>query len=528
MKTSIWLPEHAGAREHDSVRGLDYVWRPDVAHSVITWMGSHLRHVKGPATGQSVTWTQWQIDYFSALYGLRLLGHEEWGRYRLAYLEVPRFNGKTTMVAGGAVKRLFGRKGVLVIGVASDREQANIVFGDAAAMVRADRGLSDAIDITDSTRRMRRIGDHGGKYIVLSSEDHRAHGYHPDFIVFDELHTQKDPGLWDVLSTSQVGLPDALLFAITTAGDDRQSICWKVHERAATACLDREASKDVLASIYGAEEGDDIEDPKVWAKANPNLGVSVLESELRKQIDAAKRDPLVMRTVMRYHFNVWQQPELRPIRLEDWDACGGMVDEEALKGRDCYGGGDVAQVSDLTAFALQFPNPDGTHDVLMRFWAPEATIQKNYTYAEYVNRGLITPTPGNATRFDYIRDEIIRLSDRYHILKIAYDKWAAYQLAQELTDEGLKMEEMRQGFASMSEPTKAFLKLVLDHRLRHGGNAVLRWNADNLVVIQDAPGNIKPDKSKASGKIDGIVAAIMAIGAGLEKVEPPQVYVVAA
>lgn len=525
MKTSIWLPKRAGAREHDAVRGIDYVWRPTVAHQVLTWMQSHLRHVKGPDTGKPIRFSDWQSEFFSALYGWRVYGHEDWCRYRRAYLEVPRGNGKTTKVAAAAVKRLFGRKGVMVIGVASDREQANIVFADAAAMVRADRALSDAIDITDSTRRMRRIGDHGGRYLVLSSEDHRAEGYHPDLIIFDELHAQRDRGLWDVLSTSQINLPDALMFAITTAGDDRESICWKVHEMARSACEDRMTAPDMLAAIYAAEDGDDIEDPKVWKKANPNLGVSVMEAEIRAKVAEAKRDPLVMSTVMRYHFDVWQQPQMKPIRLEDWDACGGMVDETALEARTAYGGLDVAQVNDLTAFALAFPADDGSVDLLMRFWVPEATIAKNHAYAEYVARGLITPTPGSATRFDFIREEIVRLFGRFRIAEIGYDKWAAYQLAQELSDHGLEMVEMRQGFVSMSEPTKAFLRLVLDRRIRHGGNAVLRWNVDNLVVIQDAPGNIKPDKSKASGKIDGAVAAIMAVGRAVREREAGLFYV---
>jgi len=416
------------------------------------------------------------------------------------------------MVAAAAVKRLFGRRGVLVIGVASDREQANIVFADAASMVRADRAMSDAIDITDSTRRMRRLGDHGGRYLVLSSEDHRAEGYHPDLIVFDELHAQQGRGLWDVLSTSQVTLPDALMFAISTAGDDRESICWKVWDSALAVCNDRMAEPDLLAAVYTAEEGDDIEDPAVWRKANPNLGVSVMESDIRAKIAEAKRNPLVMSNVMRYHFNVWQQPAMKPIRLEDWDACGGMVDEAALRGRPAYGGLDVAQVRDLTAFALAFPADDGSYDVLVRFWAPEATIAKDARYAEYVRRGLITPTPGGATRFDFIRQEIVRLASEHNIVEVAYDKWAAYQLAQELTDEGLSMVEMRQGFASMSEPTKALIRAVLDRRIRHGGNAVLRWNIDNLAIVQDAAANVKPDKEKSSDKIDGAVALIMAVG----------------
>ena len=338
-KTTIWIPEKDGAREHDSIRSEDYVWRPEVGRKAIAWMEGNLKHIKGPRdiVGMPIKFGPWQSDLFMALYGWRTLGHEDRPRYRRAFLEVPRGNGKTTLTAAVGIKALFGPNvgSPLVIAAATDREQANVVFGDAASMVRANPRLSAELRIIDSTkrilRRSQKVSGYGGRFLVLSSDANRAHAYHPAVIIFDELHAQPDRKLWDVLSTSQINLTDALMFAITTAGYDRTSICWKIHEQALRACEDRSLAPDLLAAIYSADDGDDIEDPAVWLKANPNLDVSVVRENLMTEIAKAKRDPAYMNTVMRLHFNIWTEQDVRWMPMTEWDACAGMVDDPALR-----------------------------------------------------------------------------------------------------------------------------------------------------------------------------------------------------
>ena len=215
--------------------------------------------------------------------------------------------------------------------------------------------------------------------------------------------------------------------------------------------------------------------------------------------------------------------------MSEWDACSGMVDELALDKRPCYMGLDLAQVSDLTALAILFPPKDrdrGVYDVLMRFYVPEAVVRQRLDYQIWRDRGLLTVTPGNATDYAFVRDDIIKMASKYDVRRLAYDRFLAGQLAGELRDEGIPVEPFGQGYKSMSDPTKGLMRLVLDRRIRHGGHAVLRWNASNMVVTQDPAANLKPDKSKASQKIDGCVALIEAIGAEMmEQEDMPQVYV---
>lgn len=531
-KTTYWKPDRAGAREHDAIRGVDYIWRPDVAKRQLDWMHRHLRHVKGPDAGKPIELQPWQRDFIEQLYGWRVHGHEEWGRYRRALLEVARGNGKSTKAAAIGLRGVTRKAAPLVIGAASDREQAGIVFGDAARMVRANPSLMEVLKIVDSTKRILRKDELSGRYLVISSEAHRAHGFHPDVVIFDELHAQPDRELWDVLTTSQINLPDALMLAITTAGYDRTSICWQVHEQALSACDDRETAPDMLVAIYAAEDGDDIEDPKVWAKANPNLGVSVLLENMKAEAAKAKRDPAYLNTFMRLHLNVWTEQDIRWMPMREWDACGGIVDEASLENRPCYMGLDLAQVNDLTALALLFP-PDnrdsGVFDVLMRFYAPETVVRQRGDYQVWRDRGLLTVTPGAATDYAFVREDIIKLASKYQVRRLAYDRFLAGQLAQELKTEGIPVEPFGQGYKSMSDPTKGLMRLVLDRRIRHGGHSILRWNASNLVVTQDPAANIKPDKSKASEKIDGVVALITALGAEMGDTQGvPEVFVVSA
>lgn len=531
-RTTFSTHERDGARVTDAVRGIEYVYRKSHADAALLWMQTHLCHVKGPEAGQPLVFQKWQTEFLSALYGWRVRGREHVRRYRRAYLEVPRGNGKSTLAAAIGLYGVTGPGAPLVIGAATDREQANIVFGDAAKMVRADPSMSDVLRVVDSTKRIIRKDALSGRYLVISSEAHRAHGYHPDVVVFDELHAQPDRELWDVLTTSQINLPDAVMLAITTAGFDRQSICWQVHEEALRACDDPAIAPDLLAAVYSADDGDDIADEKVWAKANPNYGVSVLKENLRAEAARAKRDPAYLNTFMRLHLNVWTEQDIRWMPMREWDACAGLVDEAALANRPCYMGLDLAQVNDLTALALLFP-PDnrdsGVFDVLMRFYAPEAVIRQRADYQVWRDRGLLTVTPGSATDYAFVRDDIVKLASKYQVRRLAYDRFLAGQLAQELKTEGIPVEPFGQGYKSMSDPTKGLMRLVLDRRIRHGGHSVLRWNASNLVVTQDPAANIKPDKSKASEKIDGVVALIMALGAEMGDTQGvPEVFVVSA
>ncbi|MHB1126866.1 MAG: terminase TerL endonuclease subunit [Bacillota bacterium] len=237
---------------------------------------------------------------------------------------------------------------------------------------------------------------------------------------------------------------------------------------------------------------------------------------IREAYNKAKETPALQNAFRRLRLNQWVQQEIRWLDLAAWDATAGIVTPEELKGRHCYGGLDLASTTDIAALALVFPGDNNVIDVLMYFWIPEENMQvkerkDRVPYSTWVRQGLVTPTPGNVIDYGAIRKKINDLGAIYNIREVGHDPWNATQLALDLQGDGFTMVPVRQGFASLSPPTKELLNFVLSKRLRHGGNPVLRWMADSMVVKTDAAGNLKPDKSKSTARIDGMVALIMAI-----------------
>jgi phage terminase large subunit-like protein len=304
---------------------------------------------------------------------------------------------------------------------------------------------------------------------------------------------------------------------ITTAGYDRNSICWQQHEYARQVAAGIVEDPTFYPAIFGAPMEADWTLPETWRAANPNFGVSVQEEFLRQECEVAKSTPAYQNTFRRLYLNQWTQQETRWIDMGAWDGCGGALPD--LGGRVCYGGLDLASTTDIAALVLAFgPEREGEPVWLMPFfWIPEEEMvererRDRVPYGLWVRQGLVEATPGNVIDYGYIRRRINELAGRYDVREVAFDPWNATQLSVELMGDGLTMVEMRQGFGSLSAPSKELLRLTLAGQLGHGGNAVLRWMADNVTARQDPAGNVKPDKAKSSGRIDGIVAAVMAIG----------------
>jgi phage terminase large subunit-like protein len=270
--------------------------------------------------------------------------------------------------------------------------------------------------------------------------------------------------------------------------------------------------------IYAAGERDDWTSPKTWRKANPSLGKTVALQYLREECLKAKQTPAYQNTFRRLHLNQWTTQEERWLDLAKWDACDGAVDLEALRGRECYAGLDLASTTDIAALVLVFPpaaEGEG-YAVLPRFWVPgenlhERGLRDRVAYDAWARDGFLEVTAGNVIDYRAIREEVVALGERYRIQEIAFDRWGSTAISTDLQDAGFIMVQFGQGFASMAAPTKELLKLVLGGSLRHGGHPVLRWMSDNMAVEQDAAGNLKPNKAKSRQKIDGMVALIMAL-----------------
>ena len=509
---------------------MDYHYDEVAAEMAVSFFESLLTHVKGEWAGQPFLLEDWQKDeIIRPLFGWKR--EDGTRRYRTAYIEVPRKNGKSSLSAGLGLFLLFadGEPGAEIYSAAGDREQANIVFGVAKAMVEEQPELAKLAKVyrkaivVESTRSF---------YHVLSADAYTKHGLNAHGVIFDELHVQPNRDLWDVLKTSTGSRRQPLVVAITTAGFDRESICYELHEHARQvqeAIIEDDA---FLPVVYAADESDDWLDEEVWRKANPNLGVSLKWEYLQEEAETAKQTPAYQNTFRRLHLNQWTQQETRWLPLEAWDACTAGVDAKLLEGSVCYGGLDLASSSDIASLVLCFPSERGEDERLAWlpfFWIPrekmmERARKDRVPYDMWVEQGLITATEGNVIDYAVIVREIEELGERYNIREIAFDRWGAFQVSQALDGAGFTMVGFGQGFASMAGPTKELLRLVLDEKLAHGGHPVLRWMADNVVVSQDAAGNLKPNKQKSREKIDGIVAGIMALDRAMRHQGTKSVY----
>lgn len=478
-----------------------------------------LKHTKGIFAGKPFELLDWQEQIVRDLFGI--VKPNGYRQFNTAYVEIPKKNGKSELAAAIALLLCCGdgEERAEVYGCAADRQQASIVFDVAADMVRMCPALNKRVKILASTKRIIYLPTNSF-YQVLSAEAYTKHGLNISGVVFDELHAQPNRNLFDVMTK---GSGDArtqpLYFLITTAGNDTNSICYEVHQKALDIIEGRKIDPTFYPVIYGAAESDDWTSPEVWQKVNPSLGVTIDIEKVKSACESAKMIPAEENVFRQLRLCQWTKQESRWLSMDKWDACKVDFDASELEGRLCYGGLDLSSTSDLTAFVLVFPpiDDDDRYYILPYFWLPEESIdlrvrRDHVPYDVWERQGFFNVTAGNVVDYGYIEQFIAELSTRYHIAEIAFDRWNASYLIQRLEGEyDFQMVQFGQGFSSMSAPTKELERLTLEGKLAHNGHPVLRWCFDNLVVEQDPAGNIKPSKRKATEKIDGVVALVMAL-----------------
>lgn len=505
----------ANGRKPKKVPTTGYYFDKKAADLAVLFIEQLLVHTKGEWAGEPFVLASWQRDdIVRPLFGWKKADGTR--KYRRAYIEIPRGNGKSTLVAGIALVLLFvdDEPGAEIYGAASDRDQAAIVFEQAKQMVEASPVLSRRASIY---KRSIVVPGTSSVYRVLSADVKTKHGLNAHGVVADELHAWPNRDLWDVLTTSTRSRRQPLVVVITTAGFDRESICYEQHDYALKVQNGIIDDPELLVYIRAADEGDDWTDPKTWAKANPNLGVTVKRDYIEAECKRARLTPAYENTFKRLHLNIWTQQDVRWLPMQAWDACNREL--RIASGQACYGGLDLASTVDIAALVLDFPSEPGEpelHQWLPFFWVPEENLierarRDRVPYDTWARAGFLRVTPGNVIDYPRIAADIIALADSFNIREIAFDRWGAIQMSQQLEAAGFTMVAFGQGFVSMSPPTKELLRLTLDKKLVHGGHPVLRWMANNLMVEQDAAGNVKPSKRKSREKIDGIVAGIMAL-----------------
>ena len=498
---------------NDLENALDKGWYFDrkAAQRAISFI-EKLKHTKGKWAGQRFKLEPWQQFILWNIFGW--MKADGTRRFRYVYVEIARKNGKTALSAGIGLYMLFadGEARPEVYSAATVKDQARICFSDAVEIVKK----TDLKNYLSPYRNSIVYELKGGTMKPLSSDYGTHDGLNPSCGIIDEFHAHKDSGMFDVIKSAFGARRQPLMFIITTAGFNKNGACYAYRSNVIKVLQGINEDDSLFGIIYTLDRKEEWDNPKMWIKSNPNLGVSVFPEYLSDQVNDAKNRPEAVRNVMTKNVNLWVDAEKTWIIDDMWQKCIGTTDRESLRGCQCWGGLDLSNVSDITAFVLLFHENDH-FQLLPFFWIPEEKMlekirKENINYDKWVSHGYVKVTAGNVLDYDFVKADILQIVEEFDFQSTAYDRWNASQTIIDLQNEGMECSPFGQGYGSMGAPTKEFEKIVLTQKLEHFGNPVLRWMIASTVIKTDPAGNIKPDKEKSVQKIDGIVASIMALG----------------
>lgn len=506
------------ASDHHAIN-MGYYYDESYPLRVKAFFEKFLSHSKGAFAGQKFNLLPWQWERVIApLFGWRAPNGSR--RFRRCGIGVPKKNGKSTLLAGLSIYMLCadGESGAEVYSAAADRDQASIIFNEAANMVESSRALSSILLVRRS-RKTIECPVNKGIYRALSADVPTKEGLNISCLLFDELHAQKTRALWDTLKYAGAARKEPLSIWISTAGVyDQTALWWSEWQRALEIQESKSIDVTYLPVIYCASEFDEINSEETWKKANPSYGITITEQEMRIAAQEAMTAASEENIFRRYRLNIPVKQESKWIQHSAWERCADKY--EIPRGAKCWLGLDLGSVSDITAAVLIFRASSGIRRLLFRFWLPEKALRRrrdqNLTALDAWVGKYITVTPGETTDYGHIREEINKLAGFYRINGIAYDPWNATQLSNDLEKDGHKMYAVRQTYYSLGAATKELERLILRREVLHDGNPVMAWMMNNVVIEQDAAGNIKPSKRRASEKIDGVSALITGLAADIE------------
>ena len=503
----------------------EYWFDERAADAVVRFVETALKLTDGQWAGQPFKLAPWQEhDIIRPAFGWKRKDGTR--RYRRVIVWVPRKNGKTELAAGVSFIPLIldGEPGAQVFSIAKSKDQASLVFRKALAMIRRSANLSKVLE---SFKNSIYCPELGARFEPLSGKADGKHGLSMSGLVGDEVHEWKDGDLYTFVHQSSGARRQPIEFMISTAGN-RIGYVWELWKYCQQVLDGTVADPETLVVIYAADPEDDWTDPAVWAKANPNLGISVKPEYLAAECKRAQEFPRLENDFKRYHLNLWTEQAVRWLPMDRWDRCQGDLDwtrlEASLIGRRCFGGVDLSQTTDLTALVWVFP-PEAEGQAwtfLPRFFVPEARIAERVSrdrvpYNQWLKKGALFATPGNVVDYDFVKAQIRRDADLFQVQGLGFDPWNAMQIMIQMQGEGLPVEQVRQGFLSLSGPSKELERLLLDQQFEHGGHPLLRWCAANVAIETDAAGNIKPSKAKSTERIDGIAALVTAMALALSQ-----------
>ena len=520
--TYLAVVRHYRDLQEAGARGL--VFMPSYSWHMIQFIERFFVHIKGPLAGKPILLDPWQKFWTAVKYGWR---HEDDQRRRFtrAYEEVARKNGKSTWTGpqGAYLFSMDGEAGAEVYAVATTRKQAMSVFKPAFDNIkrwaRRSPGVKRSFKIHEGLNQ-ESVQMDASVFAPLPANADSLDGLNPSAVLFDELHAQGDRDVWDVMESALGARRHPLLSAITTAGFILNGICVEVRGYLVSVLDGKRLDDDLFGYIYTPDVGDDPYDERNWIKANPGLGRSKTWDYMRAQARKAKALPGARANFLTKDLNIWCNNAEGWFDIQVWDKGGKPFNRDMLKGRRCFGGLDLASVRDLTAFVLVFPPLEGetTVHILAWFWAPESKQDEEAddeaNYRQWAEEGWLTLTPGNVTDYGAVHDVVVQAGKDYEIEQLGFDDWNAQQLVNDLLAADLPMVNIPQNTGGMGPGSKELERLVYGGLLAHGGNPVLRYCAGNVSLLFDTNGNYRPNKkaSKENGRIDGIVAAVMALG----------------
>lgn len=516
-------------KEEAKRQGLEYYFSPRHAEHALDFFPGWLCHSKGKHAGQPFHLLPWEAEIVAELFGwLRV--DDDTRRYRLGYISTAKKNGKSTLLAGiGLYLLAFDQEnGAEVYGAAMDREQASIIYREMAQMVKASPKLRRFLEVIDS-RRTIAYRREASFYRVLTAVAFRSEGLNIHGLLFDELHAQRDRRLWDSLRYGGAARDQPMLLAATTAGYDRNSICFEQYTYAKHVIADWRFDPTFFAAIFEPDEGDDWQDPEVWPKANPSWGVTIMPEDFAREVKEAQQNVRKQASFLRYRMNVWTQSNTRWISPDAWSAAA-LPPPAPLLGRECWLGLDLAYSHDTTAAVFIFPDSDGAIDVLCRFWLPSDNMparekRDGVPYSRWAMDGHVMLTPGETTDYDFVRREIEQAAKMYKIRRVAMDPWQAIQLGNQLQGLGLEVFRYPQGYRGFNSPCRQLEALLSAGKVRHGGHPVLAHHASNVTLRQNAEGMVRPLKPSDANnaRVDGMISLLQAIGAwSSEEQKPPR------
>lgn len=471
-----------------------------------------LPHIKGPLAGQAIELEPWQVFILTTVFGwVRKDGRR---RFRRAYIEVPRGNAKSTLSSAVGLYMLTadGEGGAECYSLATTRDQARIVFGDAQQMARKSPGFRARYGVTVGAHNIHVINT-ASKFEALSAEGSTLDGLNIHFGCIDELHAHKTRTVYDVVETGTGKRDNSLLWVITTAGSDRAGICYEVRTFVTRLLDDLVADDSQFGIIYGLDESDDWGTEEALIKANPNWNISVRPEVIGPLQAKALQLPSATNNFRTKHCNDWVSTDTAWMDIRAWERCAdSSLCLEDFAGEPCWIGIDLASKVDIASMAIVFER-EGKAIAFVRHFLPEDTVfsAANSQYQGWMNSGRLLATPGNVTDFSMIEAELLDWTTRFEVKAVAFDPFQATQFSTRMLAEGLPMIEVRPTVLNFSEPMKQLEALVLQGKFAFDNDPVLTWMVSNVVCHRDAKDNIYPRKERPENKIDGVIAVLMAL-----------------